>query len=233
MRKASAVGFGKMSWNRRPFSSSALFASSWAGRRKDLQVAAVLVYEEDEIGQRAQDRAEAMLADRELRGAHRDQHLELAFALFHRAPPFGDVALDPEVAGDAPVSVVEADVVPFDEDRIAVEAAFLRFDMEAPAIEELPPHPARVAQVVREQLPRRDADELIAARPRTAAASRRWPWSRGGDRVRSRGALPCRRWSFHAIGSSSIMKKKPSSDCEKKSSRRSFVGSCAIVARGF
>ena len=106
-----------------------------------------------------------MLADRELRGAHRDQHLEFAFALFHRAPPFGDVALNPEVAGDAPVSVVEADVVPFDEDRIAVETAFLRFDMKAPAIEELPPHPARVTQVVREQLPRCDADELIRRGP--------------------------------------------------------------------
>ena len=117
-----------------------------AGGREDLEVAAVLVDEEDEIGQCAQDRAEAMLADRELRGAHRDQHLELALALFNRAAPFGDVTLDAEVPGDPAFSVVEADVVAFDRRRVAVEPALLCLDVQAAAIEEAAPDPAAVTR---------------------------------------------------------------------------------------
>src|SRR5262245_60380235 len=103
-----------------------------------------------------------MFADGELRGSHRDLHLELALTLLDRAATFGDVTLDAEVPGDASAAIVETDVVPLDEDRITVQSALLCFEVQPSAIEELAPDPTAVIEIVREQLARCDTDELVA-----------------------------------------------------------------------
>ncbi len=75
---------------------------------------------------------------------------------------FGDVALDPEVPGDASGIVVEADVVALDPDRRPVGAAFVGLDVQPAAVEELAPHPPSVCEVVPEQIGRRGPEELLA-----------------------------------------------------------------------
>ncbi len=58
----------------------------------------------------------------------------------------GDVALDAEVPGDAPVRIIEAQVVAFDLHRRAVGTPLVGFDVQPPAVEELPPDTAAGAR---------------------------------------------------------------------------------------
>ena len=61
---------------------------------------------------------------------------------------FGDIALDPEVADDTAVSVVQADVVAFDVDGRAVDAPLVGLDVQLATVEELAPHTPATPQVV-------------------------------------------------------------------------------------
>ena len=61
---------------------------------------------------------------------------------------FGDVALNPEVAGDAPFGVVEAEVISVDPDRRAVNPPLVGLDVQPSAIEEIAPHAATVFEIV-------------------------------------------------------------------------------------
>ena len=76
----------------------------------------------------------------------------------------GHVALNTEVAGDAPFCVVEAEVVAFDPDGRAVDPPLVGLDVEPSAIEEIAPHAATVLDIVLEQVLRRHADERLACR---------------------------------------------------------------------
>ena len=78
------------------------------------------------------------------------------------AHALGHVALDAEVTGDAPFRIVEAQIVAFDVDRGAVEAALVGLDMQPAAIEEIAPHAPAVRQVVLEEVLRRHPQELLA-----------------------------------------------------------------------
>ena len=73
-----------------------------------------------------------------------------------------DVTLDPEVPGDAPLSVVETEIVPFDPDRRPIDSALVGLDVEPAAIEEVAPDRAAGRQVVSKQIGRGRAEERLA-----------------------------------------------------------------------
>ena len=104
------------------------------------------------------------------------QHAQPAVVLpqcLARPLTLGDVALDAEVAGDAALAVVEAEVVSLDLDRRAVEPALVGFHMQTAMVEELAPDAAPMRKVVLEQIPWRGAEERLARGPGTGPASRR------------------------------------------------------------
>ncbi len=69
------------------------------------------------------------------------------------------------MAGDAPLVVVETDVVALDPHRRAVQAAFFRFDVEPSPVEELAPDPAAIDQIVAEEIRGSAPEQLLPHRP--------------------------------------------------------------------
>jgi hypothetical protein len=74
------------------------------------------------------------------------------------------VSLNAEVARDAALPIVEAQVVPFDRHRGSIGAALVGLDVQPAAIEELAPDLAAVRNVVPEQIGRRRTQELFSSR---------------------------------------------------------------------
>jgi len=87
----------------------------------------------------------------------------LAQGLFGAFAP-GHVALNAEVSGDSAGGIVEAEVVPFNRYRRAIELALVGFHVQPSRLEKAPPHFAAVREVVFIKIIGGEAEELLARR---------------------------------------------------------------------
>ena len=75
--------------------------------------------------------------------------------------PIGDIALYPQVSGDAALIVVDTQIVAFDAHGRAVHAALIRLRMEMTGVEHRTPSRLSGLDIVREELRRRFSNELV------------------------------------------------------------------------